>query len=141
MVLPCLDSTLRRARSGTASGVVQRRLATVILESCNSERDRVHGTIGEEHGLQGEVYVMAADHSIPQPDDAKSRRRNTCKPGRLPGSLPTRVAKSCSLEPHLSGLQVAHGDLCELDILVDPKRVTSRVLLIGPLDSHSHHGQ
>ncbi|KAH8712332.1 hypothetical protein HC256_005530 [Beauveria bassiana] len=45
------------------------------------------GTIGEQRPLHiyemnklpGEVYIIAADHSIPQPDDAKSRQRNTIK--------------------------------------------------------------
>lgn len=44
-----------------------------------------HGILGEErplHGyemntLPGKAYIIATDHSIPQPDDAKQRQRNT----------------------------------------------------------------
>lgn len=44
-----------------------------------------HGTIGEQRPLHiyemnklpGEVYMIATDHSITQPDDAKVRQRNT----------------------------------------------------------------
>ncbi len=44
-----------------------------------------HGTIGEQRPLHiyemnklpGQVYMLAADHTIPQPEDAKARQRNT----------------------------------------------------------------
>ncbi|PQK15975.1 hypothetical protein BB8028_0006g02970 [Beauveria bassiana] len=124
------------------------------------------GTIGEQRPLHiyemnklpGEVYIIAADHSIPQPDDAKSRQRNTIKDlarffaqswncklpppsdpvtlaaeygfklGRLAETLPARFSQTLlSLESQLPLVfsklphSVTHGDLCELNILVDPR--------------------
>lgn len=66
-----LDTDKMDSVKEAASGFV----ADVVYHGTIGERRPLH--IYEMNKLPGEIYMIATDHSIPQPDDAKYRQRNT----------------------------------------------------------------